>query len=109
MILILILILTPTLYECTLYKLENFKAERDLLICALRLADGQDEAGKPTNLADRGMSELALEGLKTVANWTASIRELVCWKLANPNDGYQRIEMPTDVGANAQPAAKPHG
>lgn len=74
-----------------LNKIEAFKAERDHLLCALRLSQSSD-------VGDGGekMIDLAIRAIRTLSRWTATLKELYAWKLAHPMDKYKNRECTDD-------------
>jgi len=71
-------------------KVEGFKAERDVLLCQLRLSESTDSQN------NEKMIDLAVRALRTLSNWTATIKELYAWKLAHPMDKYRNRECSDD-------------
>lgn len=80
-------------------KIEGFKAERDRLLCALRLSQSTDG-----DMQER-MIDLAVRAVRTLSKWTATIKELYAWKLAHPMDKYKNREC-TDDKSPYEKAAK---
>jgi cytoplasmic FMR1 interacting protein len=72
-------------------KIGGFKAERDRLLCALRLSQtGDGEQG------GEKMLDLAIRAIRTLSRWTATVKELYAWKLAHPMDKYKNHECTDD-------------
>eukprot|EP00040_Diaphanoeca_grandis_P031270 m.186745 g.186745 ORF g.186745 m.186745 type:complete len:1253 (-) comp32277_c0_seq1:190-3948(-) len=71
-------------------KVELFKSERDILLCQLRLS------GKASGEGNEKMLDLAVRALRTLSEWTATIKELYAWKLAHPMDKYKNRECTDD-------------
>lgn len=67
------------------------------LVAQLGLLRASTAAGTRSNMSEMSPSDLALSGLQLVSRWTATVQELVVFKLAHPTDQYLNKECPADA------------
>eukprot|EP00911_Craspedida_sp_UC1_P002217 UC1_evm1s1691 len=75
----------------------RFDAEQTRFAAQLGLLGGHTVGGARTNMSGVSPSELALQGLQLISKWTATVQELVAFKLAHPTDQYTNKECPAEA------------
>eukprot|EP01137_Pigoraptor_chileana_P010276 Opistho-2@59637 len=75
-------------------KPEHFRFIADLTI---RLNDKKLREGNLTPAQARDLSAVVLRGFKLLAQWTALVNEVHCWKLSHPADKYTNRDCPENA------------